>query len=250
MNAISVTDLVKAGLIERKVAERPGFKLAVARDLEPGEVSIYGPLISNETASVDEMGFEYTSPTLFANAIKAAEGDEVMIRIDSPGGQLSAGASILATIREQQKKRKVTALVEGIAASAASFAAFAADTLYMSELAEIYAHRAQIVAVGDANTMRSAAKSLDKSDAQLAAFYESEVPLDALGFANGIAFMEGDDGFGTFVTATEVAGVDRATIYNLNEVDTAASSRYNSLEASADATLSLIRINSHRGITQ
>ena len=242
----SIDTMVRAGLIHPQVAARPGFKLAEERELDDNEVAVYGPIVPD--GEFEGADFVYTTPSAFANAMKSAEGDEILIRVDSPGGVVWSGANVINAVREAQKKRKrkVNVLVEGIAASAASWLVFAADELFMSELSEIFVHRAQGVAIGDANTMTAMAASMQKTDDNMAAFYESSPRLKALGYDSGLDIMDGDAGFGTFVTAREAVDAGAASMYNMDVVDDVEAVVDESLQLSAQASLALIQIHNHR----
>src|SRR5690348_11522650 len=62
-----------------------------------------------------------------AGALRSMEGADVTVSINSPGGDLFEGLAIYNMLREH--KGKVTVKVLGLAASAASIIAFAADDL-------------------------------------------------------------------------------------------------------------------------
>ena len=82
---------------------------------------------------------------VFPSSVRARlaeiEGD-VVIRMNSPGGDVFAGAAIGALIDDvREEGRKVTVRVDGLAASAASYIAIRADEVVMDEVAQIMVHR-------------------------------------------------------------------------------------------------------------
>jgi ATP-dependent Clp endopeptidase proteolytic subunit ClpP len=94
---------------------------------------------------------------------------EIELLINSPGGEVWDGMAILNALRRHPAK--VTAIVEGIAASAASFIAAGADELVMMRNSELFIHNAWGFAMGDAEEMRLAAEDLDHLDKNLASIY-------------------------------------------------------------------------------
>lgn len=94
---------------------------------------------------------------------------EIRLLINSPGGEVWDGLAILNALRAHPAR--VVAVVEGLAASAASFIAAGADELIMMRNSELMIHNAWGVVMGDAEDMRAAAEDLDRNDRNLAAIY-------------------------------------------------------------------------------
>jgi ATP-dependent Clp protease protease subunit len=88
---------------------------------------------------------------------------DVTVRINSPGGDVMAGAEIYSALREHSLNGygKVTVIVTALAASAASVIAMAGDRILMSPTAYMMIHNPWSVAVGDAHEMRKTARTLD-----------------------------------------------------------------------------------------
>ena len=105
------------------------------------KIDIKGDIISNDYAWIyDWMEWDYTSPRQIENALKEANGDEVVFLINSGGGSVFDGYEIFNIIKDYSGK--TTAKIIGIAASAASFIAMAADKVQASALSQIMIHRA------------------------------------------------------------------------------------------------------------
>ena len=95
----------------------------------------------------------------------------VTIRINSPGGSVTAGLGIADAI---QRHGKVTAEIVGLAASMASILAVAALHCRMSTTALLMVHNPWVQSTGDSRTLRKEAETLDKFAGSLVTFYASK----------------------------------------------------------------------------
>lgn len=95
--------------------------------------------------------------------------DNIMLRINSPGGDVFDGVAIYNAISNH--KAQVTAQIDGIAASAASFIAMAADSIVMPSNSFMLVHGASGFGMGGADDMRTLADDLDRIDESMAATY-------------------------------------------------------------------------------
>lgn len=94
---------------------------------------------------------------------------EVRLRVNSPGGEVWEGMAILNALRAHQAK--VVAVVDGLAASAASFIVAAADERVMSPGTQMMIHDASAFAIGNAETMAKAQRMLDSTSDSIASIY-------------------------------------------------------------------------------
>ena len=99
---------------------------------------------------------------------------DVTVYINSPGGDVMAGAEIYTALREhsEQGKGSVTVKVSGIAASAASVIAMAGDVVLMSPVAYMMIHNPWTMIAGNAADLRKQADVLDVIAEGLIAAYE------------------------------------------------------------------------------
>lgn len=99
---------------------------------------------------------------------------DVTVYINSPGGDVMAGAEIYTALREhsEQGKGRVTVKVTGIAASAASVVAMAGDEILMSPVAYMMIHNPWSAAIGNAKELRRQADALDVISEGLINAYE------------------------------------------------------------------------------
>jgi ATP-dependent protease ClpP protease subunit len=95
---------------------------------------------------------------------------EIHLHINSFGGSAFAGIAVHNLLK--QHPAKVTAYVDGIAASAASVILMAADRIVMPENTMVMIHRAWTFAYGNADQLRKDAGDLDKLDEAVLASYK------------------------------------------------------------------------------
>jgi ATP-dependent Clp protease, protease subunit len=95
--------------------------------------------------------------------------ESITLRINSPGGDIFDGVAIHNAIKNH--KAKVTAHVDGIAASAASYVAMAADKIVMPANSFMLIHGASGFVFGNAEDMRGVAADLDRVDKSITATY-------------------------------------------------------------------------------
>lgn len=97
------------------------------------------------------------------------EVDEIRLHINSPGGDVFDGIAILNALRAHDAK--VVAIVDGIAASAASFIAVGVDEVVMARNSELMIHDAWGLCVGNAADMAEMAEMLDHISDNIASIY-------------------------------------------------------------------------------
>ena len=114
----------------------------------------------------------------FRKALKGVKN--VTVHINSPGGDVIAGAEIYSALREHSLSGEgsVTVIVTGIAASAASIIAMAGDRILMHPVAYMMIHNPWTVAMGDAKELRKAAKVLDVIAEGLVSTYQARTGKD------------------------------------------------------------------------
>lgn len=96
----------------------------------------------------------------------------IILRINSPGGEVFEGVSILNMLRAH--KASVTAVVDGLAASAASVIAAGADDTVMSPGTQMMIHSPWIFAIGNAADLRKEAEVLDVIESGLVDIYTAK----------------------------------------------------------------------------
>lgn len=135
--------------------------------------------------------------------IRDIKGGTVNLRINSPGGDVFAAQSIVAAIRDTGAK--VVAHIDGVAASAATVIASAADEVVMSDGAMYMIHCAWTFAIGNAADLAATSDLLDKTDGVIANQYAKRTGKSADEMK---AYMSAETWF-TAQEALDVGLVDR-----------------------------------------
>lgn len=138
-------------------------------DQEERTLSLDGP-IAEESWWGDEV-----TPAQFKQELNAGNGP-LTVWINSPGGDVIAGAQIYNMIRDYPGE--VTVKIDGIAASAASVIAMAGDKVLMSPVGLLMIHNPAMMAWGDSAEMKKAAKTLDTVKESIINAYELKTGLD------------------------------------------------------------------------
>ena len=98
--------------------------------------------------------------------------NQIILRINSPGGHVFEGISIMNLLGAH--RAKVTAVVDGLAASAASVIAAGADETVMSPGTQMMIHCTSTIVWGNAAEMRKEAAVLEGLDRSLAEIYTAK----------------------------------------------------------------------------
>lgn len=131
-------------------------------------ITIYGDIVSGPLMSESDWNSQR-----FAESIANADAfDELEVRLNSPGGSVSDGLTIANNIRALIKAgKKVTAVVDGLAASMASIIAVSCSEVVVNDGGMIMIHRPWGTTTGTADDMSSAASTLARREEQLVNFY-------------------------------------------------------------------------------
>lgn len=104
-------------------------------------------------------------------ALRAIGNKDVVVQVNSPGGDMFEGIAIYNMLR--QHPAKVTVHVMGWAASAASILAMAGDEIVMGLGTFMMVHNAWGVVIGNRHDMRTSADLFDGFDSAIADIYEA-----------------------------------------------------------------------------
>ena len=134
------------------------------------KVPIKGIIVSNGQKRIYEwFDMEATSPKDIAKAISEANGDELEVEINSPGGSVYAGSEIYTALKEY--RGKVTVKIVGVAASAAGVAAMAGTVVKISPTAQIMIHNVTSSAAGDYRDLQHEADVIKNYNKSIANAY-------------------------------------------------------------------------------
>lgn len=141
------------------------------------KVNIKGPIIGNEDKWIyDWFGIDATCSKDVENALEKANGDDIEVLINSPGGYVDIGSEIYTLLKDY--KGKTTGKILGMAASAASIIAMGVDELLISPTARIMIHNASMVSVGDYRDMDHSSEVLKNCNEAISNAYILKTGLD------------------------------------------------------------------------
>lgn len=166
-----------------KVSVRPGLR----SELAPAALDRWNSSVksaaddSDNTVSIlDPIGEDWFGDGVTAKRISAALRNigkkDVVVSINSPGGDYFEGLAIYNLLREHPAK--VTVKIVGIAASAASVIAMAADEVQIARAGFIMIHNTWVVAKGDRHALRDVADWLEPFDVTATDIYAARTGLD------------------------------------------------------------------------
>src|SRR5579885_2826478 len=143
---------------------RQWFDMRASAKPAAGEVLIYDEI------GPSCFGEETVSAKDFDAALKAlGEVSEITLRVNSPGGNVYDALAIYNMLKAHPAR--VTARVDGIAASAASLVVMAADEIVMPENSFLLIHEPRMLAFGAAADLLAAAADLETIARSFAAAY-------------------------------------------------------------------------------
>lgn len=137
------------------------------------------------------------SAKALVEALAAAGAKDVALHINSPGGDVFEARAMVSAVRAHQAKgHSVTAYIDGLAASAATYLALSGDQVHMAEGGMFMVHNSWTLAWGNKTELRATANLLEKIDGTITADYARKTGATAEQIA---AWMEAE----TWFTAAE-----------------------------------------------
>lgn len=154
---VSSVALMNQARAEGTTASEPWYRIVNHGDGADPVVEIYG-----------EIGWDVWADQ-FAADLKAIDAPQMTVRISSPGGSVFEGLVIYNAILDHPAT--VNVVVDGMAASAASFIAQAGDHVLMNRGAQMMIHDAIGFSYGNAADMEEMRGLLDKVSNEIAGVY-------------------------------------------------------------------------------
>lgn len=129
----------------------------------------------------------------FSKEMAALAGKKVNLRVNSPGGDVFSGRAMATAVA---RHGNVTAHIDGLAASAASYVALSAKEVHITDGAMLMIHNGWTLSIGNKADLRKTADLLDKVDGTIINDYKKKTNLDE---AEIITMMDAE----TWLTAQE-----------------------------------------------
>lgn len=153
-------------LADNRSAPMRRFEVRAAAEADATDVFIYDAIV-DDAATAEWFGG--VAPEPFVKALRDIGTGTINLRINSPGGSVFGARAIEQALREHPAR--VVAHIDGLAASAATFIAMAADEVVMNKGALFMIHKAWTVAWGNENDLLATAELLRKIDGTLVQTY-------------------------------------------------------------------------------
>ena len=156
------------------------------------KINIKGAIVSDANAWIyDYFGVPYTSPSKVNKALDSImTNEDLVIEINSPGGDITAASEIYTSIKGYSKGNK-KANVVGSALSAGSVVAMACEC-YMSPTAMMMIHKVSIGAKGNSDDMDKMSQVLKVADQTVANAYVAKSGMsmkDALKMMSEVTWL-------------------------------------------------------------
>lgn len=137
------------------------------------DIPLRGELWNNDSADVLRWwGWrDITAPMDIQAALEAANGDEVTLLVNSPGGDMAVGGEIRSMLRRYPGK--TTALFQGFGASAATLAVSACNVIRSEPGALLCYHNPSGGTEGDFHEMKRSAQALKNARDCVLEMYEA-----------------------------------------------------------------------------
>lgn len=169
----------------------PEFRASIASGIQsylsPQALAKWAPVKAeskdNTISILDVIGEDWwtgegVTSKRIAGALRAIGDDrDVVVNINSPGGDMFEGIAIYEQLR--QHNGHVTVNVLGMAASAASIIAMAGDTINIGRPSFFMIHNCWCLAAGNRHDLAQVAEQLGPFDAAMADVYHARTGVDA-----------------------------------------------------------------------
>lgn len=174
----------------------------------PKKIDVKGEIVGNSDALVYEwLQIEHTSPQGISKQLAEANGEDIEVEINSPGGNIFAGSEIYTALRSYKGNKKIR--IVGLAGSAASVIAEAGESeisptaMYMIHKVSSYAsgnhkameHQAEVLRTADEAIVNAYVDKTGMSKEELLSMMDKESWLSAqqavdYGFVDKVMFQD------------------------------------------------------------
>lgn len=160
------------------------------------EFSLYGEIVSDAGCKGSD---DDICPSDISMMLAQANGEDILLHVNSPGGNVFSGMAIYQQLKGYPGK--ITAKIEGMAASIASVIVLAADEIIMPKNSYMMVHRALSKTEGNAEQLRKTADTLDRLTGTIMDIYRDNLKLP-----DEFEDLEEKVNAETWLTANEAAG--------------------------------------------
>ena len=166
--SMTTADRIRAHLprVQRLSNRTDWFRITDQSNGQPARLDLY-----------DEIGFWGINASDFCAQLNAISADRIEVHVNSPGGDVFDGIAILNLLRAHPAP--VDVVIDGLAASAASFIAMAGETVTMMPNSQLMIHDASGLCIGNGQDMADMAKLLDLMSDNIASVYATRTGTDA-----------------------------------------------------------------------
>lgn len=170
----------------------------------------------------DAIGYWFleTDAQSFATKLSKLDVDEIVVRINSPGGAVFEGFAIYNLLRDH--KAKVTVKIDGLAASIASVIALAGDDIEIADNGMMMIHNPSGLAWGEAKDLRKTAEVLDQIKIAITATYKARANLSDKELAKAMddeTWYGADDAISKGFATRKGTTVKAAALWNAADLD-------------------------------
>lgn len=147
----------------------------------PGIQAAAGDSADNTISVLDVIGEDWwtgegVTSKRIAGALRSIGERDVVVNVNSPGGDMFEGVTIYNMLREH--KGKVTVNVLGLAASAASIIAMAGDEIRIGRPSFLMVHNCWMLAAGNRHDFAGLSEQMAPFDAAMADVYQARTGID------------------------------------------------------------------------
>jgi ATP-dependent Clp protease protease subunit len=144
----------------------PGYRMEKAAEGNEATIYLY-----------DAIGGWYgIDAEQFAQDLAGIDADVIHLRINSPGGDVFDGRAIATSLKAH--RAKVVAHIDGLAASAATYVALAANEVEIAKGAFFMIHNGWTIAIGNASEMEKVVALLRRVDTSIVQDYQGKTNID------------------------------------------------------------------------
>ncbi|MCF3941575.1 head maturation protease, ClpP-related [Oceanobacillus alkalisoli] len=139
-------------------------------------INIKGPIVASDEKWIYEIfDIEATCPKDVTSVLDNANGEDIQLTINSPGGDVYSASEIYTELKDYAGN--VESRIVGVAASAASVIAMAGK-VKMSPTAQLMIHNASTIAIGDHNEMDKTSNFLKSVNKSISTSYQQKTGLN------------------------------------------------------------------------